>query len=128
MNNRIKISDFVKLTGSTLKTVIYYHKIGLLQEPERSMAGYRLYGPAELSRMQTIKHLKGLGLDLKRIKEILGDIEHHKTLREVLESLQAELIAEKKTLKIEYRKPKNCLAKIRLSYMMTVSYLLLFKW
>jgi len=110
MNNRIKISDFVKLTGSTLKTVIYYHKIGLLQEPERSMAGYRLYGPAELSRMQTIKHLKGLGLDLKRIKEILGDIEHHKTLREVLESLQAELIAEKKTLEDRISKTEKLLS------------------
>jgi DNA-binding transcriptional MerR regulator len=95
MNNQIKISDFVKLTGSTLKTVIYYHKIGLLQEPERSLSGYRLYGSAELSRMQRIKYLKGLGLDLRRIKEILGDIEHRKTLQEVLLSLQAELIAEK---------------------------------
>jgi len=34
VKNRIKISDFVKLTGSTLKTIIYYHKIGLLPEPE----------------------------------------------------------------------------------------------
>jgi len=110
MNNRIKISDFVKLTGSTLKTVIYYHKIGLLQEPERSMAGYRLYGPAELSRMQTIKHLKSLGLDLKRIKEILGDVEQHKTFREVLQSLQAELIAEKKNLEERISKIKKLLS------------------
>ena len=43
MENRIKISDFAKLTGSTLKTIIYYHKIGLLQEPQRSPGGYRLY-------------------------------------------------------------------------------------
>ena len=98
MNNRIKISDFVKLTGSTLKTVMYYHKIGLLQEPERSLGGYRLYGPAELSRMQLIKHLKYLGLDLKRIKKILGDINDHKTLREVLQSLRSELLSEKKSL------------------------------
>ena len=97
MKNQIKISDFVKLTGSTLKTVLYYHKIGLLQEPERSLGGYRLYGPAELTRMQVIKHLKGLGFDLKRIKEILGDIHNHKTLREVLHSLQKELLIEKKS-------------------------------
>lgn len=98
MKNRIKTSDFVKLTGSTLKTVIYYHKIGLLQEPERSLGGYRLYGPAELTRMQIIKHLKCLGFDLKRIKEILGDLHSHKTLREVLQSLQAELLIEKKSI------------------------------
>lgn len=96
--NRIKISNFVKLTGSTLKTIIYYHKIGLLQEPERSPKGYRLYGAAELARMQLIKHLKSLGLDLKHIKEILGDIHDHKTLREVLQSLRVELLSEKKSL------------------------------
>ncbi|MZP31030.1 MerR family transcriptional regulator [Heliobacterium undosum] len=98
MKNRIKISDFVKLTGSTLKTIIYYHKIGLLPEPERSAGGYRLYGAAELTRMQFIKHLKSLGLDLKRIKEILGDKHSDKTLREVLESLRMNLLSEKKSL------------------------------
>ena len=110
MENRIKIGDFVKLTGSTLKTVLYYHKIGLLQEPERSPGGYRLYGPAELTRMQLIKHLKNLGLDLKRIKEILGDIHDHKTLREVLQSLQAELLSEKRSLEERIVKIENLLS------------------
>ena len=58
MDNQIKISDFVKLTRSTLKTVLYYHKIGLLQEPKRSANGYRLYGAEELARMRMIKHFK----------------------------------------------------------------------
>lgn len=96
--NRIKISDFVKLTRSTLKTIIYYHKIGLLQEPKRSPGGYRLYGPVELTRMRLIKHLKSLGLDLQRIKEILGDTYSHKTMREVLQSLRVELLSEKKSI------------------------------
>ena len=72
MEKQIKISDFAKLTGSTLKTIIYYHKIGLLQEPKRSPAGYRLYGPAELTRMQLIKRLKSLGLDLKAHQRNIG--------------------------------------------------------
>ncbi|ATW28765.1 MerR family transcriptional regulator [Candidatus Formimonas warabiya] len=110
MENRIKIGDFVKLTGSTLKTVLYYHKIGLLQEPERSPGGYRLYGPAELTRMQVIKHVKCLGLDLKRTKEILGDINNHKTLREVLQSLHAELLSEKKSLEERIGKIEDLLS------------------
>lgn len=48
--------------------------------------------------MQAIKHLKSLGLDLKRAREILGDRHNHKTLREVLQSLHAELLIEKKSL------------------------------
>lgn len=96
--NRIKISDFVKLTGSTLKTINYYHKIGLLPEPERSAGGYRLYGPADLNRMRLIKRLKSLGLDLKKIKEIIGILPNPRTSREVLECLRHELLNEKKTL------------------------------
>lgn len=95
MDHPIKISDFVKLTRSTIKTVLYYHKIGLLQEPKRSSNGYRLYGAEELTRMRMIKHLKQLGLDLKQIKEILGNTQSNRTLREVLQSLQEELLQEK---------------------------------
>ena len=98
MENKIKIGDFVKLTGSTLKTIKYYHKIGLLSEPKRSSGGYRLYGPAELARMLLIKRLKSLGLDLQRIKEILGESNNPRTLREVLQSVQIELLNEKKNL------------------------------
>lgn len=96
--NKIKISDFIKVTGSTLKTINYYHKIGLLPEPERSAGGYRLYGPTELNRMRFIKRLKSLGLNLKNVKEILGDLKNPRTSREVLESLRHELLEEKKTL------------------------------
>lgn len=110
MENRIKISDFAKLTGSTLKTIIYYHKIGLLQEPARSPGGYRLYGPAELTRMQSIKRLKSLGLDLKRIKEILGEMHNSRTLREVLQSLRTELLNEKKTLEERVAKIEKLLS------------------
>ena len=96
--NKIQIGDFIKLTGSTLKTINYYHKIGLLSEPERSAGGYRLYGPAELNRMRSIKHLKSLGLDLKQIKDIMGDLKNPRTSREVLESLRSESLKEMKTL------------------------------
>ncbi|WP_242851325.1 MerR family transcriptional regulator [Clostridium sp. DMHC 10] len=98
MDNQIKISDFVKLTGSTLKTVLYYHKIGLLKEPKRSPNGYRLYGAEELSRMLMIKHLKTLGLDLKQIKEILGDANEQTNLNEILKALQTDLLKEKKRI------------------------------
>lgn len=104
MDNQIKISDFVKLTRSTLKTVLYYHKIGLLQEPKRSSSGYRLYGSEELARMRMIKHLKHLGLDLKQIKEILGNTRDYRTLTEVLQSLQAELLNEKKIIEEQLSK------------------------
>ncbi|WP_283595505.1 MerR family transcriptional regulator [Paraclostridium bifermentans] len=80
MKNQILIGDFVKLTNSTLKTVLYYHKIGLLKEPKRLNSGYRLYGAEELDQMRMIKHLKNLGLDLKQIKETLGHAQDNKNI------------------------------------------------
>ncbi|MFZ3130206.1 MAG: MerR family transcriptional regulator, partial [Desulfosporosinus sp.] len=98
MENRIKIGDFIKLTGSTLKTVRYYQKIGLLLKPEQITAGYRLYETAELNRMRLIKHLKSIGLDLKRIKEIMGDVNNNASLQEVLQLLRSELMIDKKNI------------------------------
>lgn len=109
MENLIQIGDFVKLTGTTLKTINYYHKIGLLPETQRSAGGYRLYGPEDLNRMRVIKHLKSLGLNLKQIKEVIGDLPSPKTSREVLESLRRELLNEKKTLEERLAKIDNLL-------------------
>lgn len=98
VENLIKSGDFIRLTGSTLKTINYYHKIGLLQQPQRSAGGYRLYGAVELNRMRLIKRLKSLGLNLQQIKATLGDSQDPKTSREVLENLRQELFNEKNTL------------------------------
>jgi DNA-binding transcriptional MerR regulator len=109
VENKIKIKDFVKLTGTTLKTVIYYHKIGLLKEPMRSSGGYRLYGPEELNRMRSIKRLKSLGFNLKNIKELLGESSNKSSLRDVLNSLRRELQVEKENLEERLTKIDNLL-------------------
>lgn len=111
MKNQILIGDFVKLTNSTLKTVLYYHKIGLLKEPKRSNSGYRLYGAEELNQMRMIKHLKNLGLDLKKIKEILGHAKDNKNITEVLKSLHCELLTERKKIDEQISKIETLLNK-----------------
>lgn len=111
MKNQILIGDFVKLTNSTLKTVLYYHKIGLLNEPKRSNSGYRLYGAEELNQMRMIKHLKNLGLDLKKIKEILGHAKDNKNITEVLKSLYCELLTERKKIDEQISKIETLLNK-----------------
>ncbi|MEA4923914.1 MAG: MerR family DNA-binding transcriptional regulator [Syntrophomonadaceae bacterium] len=91
MSIRLKIGDFAQLNGITVKTVLYYHKIGLLGEPERTPAGYRIYGIEELKRVVAIKRLKDLGLGLATIKGILGCAEERSSMRSILLSLEAEL-------------------------------------
>lgn len=87
----ITIGEFAALTGTTVKTVLYYHKKGLLPQPQRSASGYRLYGAADLSRMRIIQQFKSLGMDLESIGGAIGVADDRRTLRQVLESLEQEL-------------------------------------
>lgn len=52
-------------------TLLYYDKLGLLQPSGRSDAGYRLYGSADVERMEKIASLRDAGLPLAIIAEIL---------------------------------------------------------
>ena len=51
-------------TGWSPRMLRYLERVGLV-EPSRSAAGYRLYGPAELQRLRTLRELQdehGIGL------------------------------------------------------------------
>lgn len=98
MEKQLKIGEFAKLTGVTVKTVLHYHKMGLLAEAKRSTGGYRLYGVADLNRMRSIKRLKYLGLSLEQIRGILGEPDDYKSAREVLIAMQDELLNQIKAL------------------------------
>jgi DNA-binding transcriptional MerR regulator len=91
MRTQLHIGELAQLLGITPKTIRHYQKLGLLAEPERTEAGYRLYNAQDLLRLQRIRRLQSIGLSLKQIKAILGDPNHEHTLREALQSLDAEL-------------------------------------
>ena len=61
---------FIRLTGSTAKSLRHYERLGLLA-PERTAAGYRRYSLVNLGRVQQILALKSLGLSLHTIKGVL---------------------------------------------------------
>lgn len=67
------VKDVAELTGVTIKTLHHYHKIGLLQPCEITDAGYRLYGPEELERLQQILFYRELDFSLNEIKKALED-------------------------------------------------------
>ena len=39
----LKIGELAKATGTQVVTIRFYEKEGLLRQPERTAAGYRLY-------------------------------------------------------------------------------------
>lgn len=106
MRERLHIGEVAALVGVSPKTIRYYHEVGLLAEPARTEAGYRLYTAQDLLRLQRIRRLRALGLSLERIKEILGrpDREHEPALRHALQALVEELSAQ--ILELEERRDR----------------------
>jgi MerR family transcriptional regulator, copper efflux regulator len=52
----LTINEAAETTGWSPRMLRYVERVGLV-EPERSAAGYRLYGPAELQRLRTLREL-----------------------------------------------------------------------
>ena len=71
MNKSMKIGELAKATGLTTKTIRYYELHRLLEDPERTESGYRMYGVADVERLEFVKKAKRLGLSLEEIREIL---------------------------------------------------------
>jgi len=67
----LRIGELASELGLNPKTIRYYEEIGLLPAPQRSAAGYRLYGAADRERLRFIAKAKAIGLSLEEISEIL---------------------------------------------------------
>src|SRR3546814_10267678 len=67
----IKIGELAKLTESTVETIRYYEKEGLLPKPDRSDGNYRLYGEEHIERLQFIRHCRTLDMALDEVRMLL---------------------------------------------------------
>src|SRR5436309_10534044 len=52
----LTINEAAQTTGWSPRMLRYVERVGLV-EPRRSASGYRLYGPAELQRLRTLREL-----------------------------------------------------------------------
>jgi DNA-binding transcriptional MerR regulator len=63
----LTINEAAETTGWSARMLRYIESIGLV-EPGRSSSGYRLYGPAELQRLSSLRELlDSRGLDLGEV-------------------------------------------------------------
>ncbi|MGO1539194.1 MAG: MerR family transcriptional regulator [Leucobacter sp.] len=83
-------SEIADIASTTVNTVRHYHRLGLLDEPERRFNGYKQYGVRHLVQLLQIRRLVELGLPLGRIDEVSADRESR---RDVLRELDGELVA-----------------------------------
>jgi MerR family transcriptional regulator, thiopeptide resistance regulator len=68
--------EFAEKAGVTVRTLHFYDQRGLLKPAGRTEAGYRLYGEAELERLEQICALRFVGFNLDQIEKLLGGAPH----------------------------------------------------
>jgi len=106
------VGELAKLTGITVRTLHHYDQIGLVQPSDRSDAGYRLYGDADVLRLQQVLLYRELGLPLDQIAGVLAAhsprealAKHRETLVAKRVQLDAMLAALDTALAIEEGRP-----------------------
>jgi DNA-binding transcriptional MerR regulator len=66
------IQDIARLAGTTSRTLRHYGEVGLLEPTRIGANGYRYYDAEALVRLQRILMLRGLGLGLPAIADVLA--------------------------------------------------------
>ncbi len=83
------VQALARLAGVSSRTIRYYDEIGILKPARVNSSGYRIYGPAEVDRLQQILFYRELGVSLDVIREIMlsDDYDGIAALREHREKL-----------------------------------------
>lgn len=68
----LKVKEVARLAGVSVRTLHHYDRLRLVRPSGRSPAGYRLYGPADLRRLQQVLFFRELGFPLAEIRRIVG--------------------------------------------------------
>ena len=100
-----KIGEIAEKTGLTLRTIRYYHELGLIQPVKRSSGNYRLYDYKSVAILKLISNLKKLDFSLDEIKEMLLNQEEDQNIYlKTINRTKKILIKEKKKVakKLEY--------------------------
>ncbi len=86
------VQQLARLAGVSVRTLHHYDHIGLLKPSARTAAGYRLYGEADLLRLQQILFFRELDFPLTEIQAILDDpdFDQVKALQDHRQLLQQE--------------------------------------
>lgn len=65
------IGKLAQRTGLTVKTIRFYSDRGIVAPTDRSPAGYRLYNIDAVARLDLVRTLRELGLDLSTIRKVV---------------------------------------------------------
>jgi DNA-binding transcriptional MerR regulator len=67
----LRINDVAQAAGVNRETVRYYERRGLLEQPDRSPGGHRLYDDRAVQTLRIIKASQRLGFTLAEVADLL---------------------------------------------------------
>jgi Cu(I)-responsive transcriptional regulator len=68
----MNIGEAAAAAGVTPKMIRHYESLGLLPEPDRTEAGYRLFTAREVEMLRFIRQARALGFPIAQIDELLA--------------------------------------------------------
>ncbi len=89
MDALYSIGDLARLTGLSVKSIRFYSDRGIAPPADRSAAGYRRYDRDAIARLELVRTLRDLGLDLATIRKV---VDRQVELRDVA-ATHAEAVA-----------------------------------
>lgn len=108
----MRIGELAAVVGVSTRTVRYYHQVGLLPEPDRSAAGYRVYGMRDLVLLSHARRLVELGLGLDEVRQVLAN-EEGRDLGEIVASMDAALALQQERLATQRRRLAELQERVR---------------
>jgi len=64
-------SEVAKKCGVNIETLRYYEKNNIIEPPQRSISGYRMYSEEDVIKIKFIKNARNLGFTLKEISDLM---------------------------------------------------------
>lgn len=90
----VTIGEAAKQSGVSMKMIRHYESIGLLDEPVRTAAGYRLYAEQNVHVLRFIHRARSLGFSLDEIKELVSLWQDQKRSSSVVKKIANAHIAQ----------------------------------
>ena len=69
--NGLQRAELASRTGCNIETIRYYEKIGIMPDPPRTSAGYRVYDQDHVSRLRFVLRGRELGFAIEEIRGLL---------------------------------------------------------